>query len=574
MQKHSDALLTSAGNAVSGASVVVTKQDDSAATLYSDNGVTPISSTLASDPSGEYSFYAPNGRYKKVVSGTGLTTETVSDILVYDPNDGDVAHAEFYATLQAALDTGRKVRLTRGTTYTVSTTLSVPSGGGLIAEWDATLQAANNLNSNVISIAADANDVEIRGIVINGNKANNASGNGIAIPSGGYNIRVRNNYIYNCKEHGVYSAGTTVYGIHVTGNFVTGCGSGGITAYDTTLKFRFDSNFAWLNGTHGVGILGVAKHGSISNNEAWDNGQGTPNADNITGYNVSNDNLLVSGNVTYGGLNNGIHMGGSRLVVSNNTVYGAAQYGIAVWPNTGAGDDVVVTGNVAYLNGVSGIWIQNCNSGTVSGNVSRGNTAHGFAIDACTYVAFTGNTSRGNTLDGFRNGTASSYLTFSGNTSRANGGDGIELANVTLSTLTGNVFANNTGYGINVSGTEANNIIGHNQVCANTAGQIAQPAATSRVVANETATTRTLASAATLTLPPGGEYFYITGTTDITSITVSFPERRVTLQFDDVLTVTDGSNLRLAGNFSTTFMDTITLICDGTNWVECSRSVN
>jgi hypothetical protein len=94
------------------------------------------------------------------------------------------------------------------------------------------------------------------------------------------------------------------------------------------------------------------------------------------------------------------------------------------------------------------------------------------------------------------------------------------------------------------------------------------------VVANETATTRTLASAATLTLPPGGEYFYITGTTGITSITVSFPERRVTLQFDDALTVTDGSNLRLAGNFSTTFMDTITLICDGTNWIECSRSVN
>ncbi|MEY4427954.1 MAG: hypothetical protein RLZZ182_643, partial [Pseudomonadota bacterium] len=88
------------------------------------------------------------------------------------------------------------------------------------------------------------------------------------------------------------------------------------------------------------------------------------------------------------------------------------------------------------------------------------------------------------------------------------------------------------------------------------------------------ATTRTLASAATLTLPPGGEYFYITGTTGITSITVSFPERRVTLQFDDALTVTDGSNLRLAGNFSTTFMDTITLICDGTNWIECSRSVN
>ena len=41
-----------------------------------------------------------------------------------------------------------------------------------------------------------------------------------------------------------------------------------------------------------------------------------------------------------------------------------------------------------------------------------------------------------------------------------------------------------------------------------------------------------------------------------------------------VLTFTDGSNLKLAGNFVTTADDTITLAYDGTNWYEICRSVN
>jgi hypothetical protein len=44
--------------------------------------------------------------------------------------------------------------------------------------------------------------------------------------------------------------------------------------------------------------------------------------------------------------------------------------------------------------------------------------------------------------------------------------------------------------------------------------------------------------------------------------------------FAGALTVTDGSNLNLAGNFVTTANDTLTLMCDGVNWNEVSRSVN
>lgn len=81
-------------------------------------------------------------------------------------------------------------------------------------------------------------------------------------------------------------------------------------------------------------------------------------------------------------------------------------------------------------------------------------------------------------------------------------------------------------------------------------------------------------SAATVTLPASGELFTINGSTNITSVTASWPGRRVTLRFTDALTFTDGSNLLLAGNFTTSDQDAITLICDGTYWFEVGRSAN
>lgn len=85
----------------------------------------------------------------------------------------------------------------------------------------------------------------------------------------------------------------------------------------------------------------------------------------------------------------------------------------------------------------------------------------------------------------------------------------------------------------------------------------------------------TIASAASLTLPSIGNIFSISGTTNITSVVATGNNgREITLVFQGALTFTDGSNLKLAGNLVTTADDTITLICDGTNWFEKCRSVN
>ena len=87
-----------------------------------------------------------------------------------------------------------------------------------------------------------------------------------------------------------------------------------------------------------------------------------------------------------------------------------------------------------------------------------------------------------------------------------------------------------------------------------------------------------IASAATLTLG-AGDVFVVTGTADVTSITATTEDtgRVIWLIFSGAAAttgVTDGSNLKINGNFGYTADDTMCLVCDGTNWYEVSRSAN
>lgn len=83
-----------------------------------------------------------------------------------------------------------------------------------------------------------------------------------------------------------------------------------------------------------------------------------------------------------------------------------------------------------------------------------------------------------------------------------------------------------------------------------------------------------VASASAIT--PTGNIFHVTGTTNITSITSTsvIAGTTIVMIFDGVLTVTDGSNLKLAGNFTTAANSTLSLVYDGANWYEVSRSTN
>ena len=81
--------------------------------------------------------------------------------------------------------------------------------------------------------------------------------------------------------------------------------------------------------------------------------------------------------------------------------------------------------------------------------------------------------------------------------------------------------------------------------------------------------------AGAITLPLGPEIITITGTNTITSITATKQTGKIKrLVFASTAGLTDGSNLKLAGDFAGSADDVVTLLCDGTNWTEISRSAN
>lgn len=83
-----------------------------------------------------------------------------------------------------------------------------------------------------------------------------------------------------------------------------------------------------------------------------------------------------------------------------------------------------------------------------------------------------------------------------------------------------------------------------------------------------------VASAATIV--PTGNLFHVTGTTGITSISGTNIRAGTTIRmiFDGILTVTAGSNLKMAGNFTTSASDVLVMTWDGNNWYEEGRSAN
>ena len=96
-----------------------------------------------------------------------------------------------------------------------------------------------------------------------------------------------------------------------------------------------------------------------------------------------------------------------------------------------------------------------------------------------------------------------------------------------------------------------------------------------RAVLDERTAVPTVASAATIT-PPRERYVSVTGSAPITTINPPEAGYMTTFAFPGSgVTVSDAlGNLRLAGNFTPTANDTLTLITDGTNWYEVARSVN
>jgi hypothetical protein len=100
MQKYQDVVLKVGGGSVPYAQVTVQAYPaGTTSTIYSDNGSTTQTNPITCDANGAFSFYAGDGRYQLVISGTGITTKTVTDILLDDTANSTQVIA---VTLQSA----------------------------------------------------------------------------------------------------------------------------------------------------------------------------------------------------------------------------------------------------------------------------------------------------------------------------------------------------------------------------------------------------------------------------------------------------------------------------------------
>lgn len=88
----------------------------------------------------------------------------------------------------------------------------------------------------------------------------------------------------------------------------------------------------------------------------------------------------------------------------------------------------------------------------------------------------------------------------------------------------------------------------------------------------------TIASSSALAVPQFEgplKTFKVSGTTTVSSIPATGQAgKSIVLIFTGALTVNDGSNLLIAGNFVTAANSTLSLSCDGTSWFETGRSSN
>lgn len=86
MQKYTDVVLSTSGTPIGGATITVTNYPDGTpATIYASDGGTAVSS-VTSDPTGRFAFYAADGHYSITIGGTGLISQTIDDVTLNDPS--------------------------------------------------------------------------------------------------------------------------------------------------------------------------------------------------------------------------------------------------------------------------------------------------------------------------------------------------------------------------------------------------------------------------------------------------------------------------------------------------------
>lgn len=146
MQKYQDTIINN-GLPIGNASITITNYPSGTTpTIYVDNGITVNGSNIVtSDSNGRFFFYATDGRYSLSISKTGITTVTVTDILLEDPALGNavsltnatltnaaapVTPAAGYTVVYSKTDKTLNYKDDIGTEHTIENIVSKDATGG------------------------------------------------------------------------------------------------------------------------------------------------------------------------------------------------------------------------------------------------------------------------------------------------------------------------------------------------------------------------------------------------------------------------------------------------------------
>ena len=413
-------------------------------------------------------------------------------------------------------------------TYLISGSVTMQTSSKFKANGDATIKLGDaevaNLVNGAMIYALSETDIEIDGLIIDGNKANNDindnKGDGIRIQDC-ERVRVTNNKIINVPRDGVVIArliagvkGTDVFIDH---NIITGSGAASQT-------------------TGGEGILIVeGEWAIITNNICRDNKlRGIEiEISSSTVVNTLVSNNQCDGNARGIGLN-----GNTQTIIVGNILSDNTEYGIDIRTLC---ERITVTGN--YVDGSNvGIYLENSDFVTISGNVIKE------CVDGIRFNGVEKTTTIGNVID-FSTNTGIQFLSgtnadliFSGNViSRSNQSASTKSnldGNAIGVQITGNMFRDNAAseYGI-VSAGSGWNIVANDLEASGVSGPLNDGASSSIIRNNRGYITETNGSSVItsgntsvvvahgLDITPASEHITITGkenpTNDIGNIWVS-----------------------------------------------------
>lgn len=318
----------------------------------------------------------------------------------------------------------------------------------------------------------------------------------------------------------------------------------------------------------------------------------------LTTGNVSNNILIANNIIINKTVGSAVYVrAGNKVSIVDNVINNCA-WGVNLTTNDNAlslkNTNVVVTGNnITDASTGGGILLENCEHCLITSNLISNVQQSGIGVYDSINNTIENNTVINTNLSGgsfypiFL--TSSSKNILNQNTIRDDNTpikhtQGIVINGTGGAPSIGNVITKNIGLDTGIpmillqtdaQSTIVNDNIGSSIIDQGTNNIIYRHmrSATSSMSSNLTVSTAAITFANNLTTLIKLD---ASGPISVTSITAGVNSREVTLMFTNTnITLVDGGNLRLNGNFTPTSSSAIIkLVCDGTNWYEVARSNN